>query len=250
MTHALILALALGAALLAWLELPRLARALGIAAAVLFLAVGYGLLARPLLALQDGYDSEVHSWGNHNAIILLGAGQTLTDRGTSEPAIFGHSRFLKALQVYHACKQHSADCKIIASGGDNHHYGRSEAQLFGALLASVGVPADDVLIEDHSRNTWENAKFSAAFFDHHRFDRAYLVTSGFHLPRATRDFAHFGVPTTPVRADYRKPSLAPWPLANNFFLTDIGLHEHLGMLRDDVYNALGWYDKPTQPDLL
>jgi uncharacterized SAM-binding protein YcdF (DUF218 family) len=250
MTHSLVLALALGSAFLAWLKLPRLAIALGVLAAATFLAVGYGLLARPLLALQNGYDTEVHAWGNHNAIILLGAGSTTTDVSTIEPAIFGYGRFLKALEVYHACKAHAGDCKIIASGGPTNRLGVAEAQVFAARFASVGVPAIDVLVEGRSKNTWQNAQFSAVFFAQHRFDRAYLVTSGFHLTRATHDFAHFGIRTTPVRADYGRPTYALWPLSYNFFLTDVAIHEHIGMWRDYVYETLGWYGGPTKPYLL
>jgi uncharacterized SAM-binding protein YcdF (DUF218 family) len=250
MTLSLILLLAIASAFLAWLKLPRTATVVGLAAAALFFAVGYGLLARPLLTLQSGYDTEVHAWGRHNAIIVLGAGQTRTGDGRVEPAIFSYARFVKALQVYHACKAHVADCKIIATGGDTNGLGISEAQVYGERFTSVGVPQDDVLIEGRSRNTWQNAKFSAAFFAHHRFDRAYLVTSGFHLPRATRDFAHFGIPTTPVRADYARPTHVLWPLSYNFLLTDVAIHEHLGIWRDYVYETLGWYEPPTKPDLL
>jgi uncharacterized SAM-binding protein YcdF (DUF218 family) len=250
MTLSLILLLALAAAFLAWLKLRRLAIAFGISAAAAYLAVGYGLLAPPLLALQQGYETDVHAWGKHNAIILLGAGQTRSEHGTVEPAIFGYARFLKALQVYHACKAHADDCKIIATGGDTKDLGTSEANVFGARFASVGVPRDDVLIEGRSKNTWQNAQFSAAFFADHRFDRAYLVTSGVHLPRATRDFAHFGIRTTPVRADYGRPVHAAWPVSYNFFLTDVAIHEHIGMWRDYVWEALGWYGSSTKPNLL
>jgi uncharacterized SAM-binding protein YcdF (DUF218 family) len=250
MTLSLILIMALATALLAWLKLPRLAIAFGIAATATFLAVGYGLLARPLLVLQEGYDTEVHAWGKRNAIILLGAGSTITDRETVEPAIFGYSRFLKALQVYHACKAQAVDCKIIAAGGITNPLGVPESQVFAAQLASVGVPPGDVLIENRSKDTWQNAQFSAVFFAHHRFDRAYLVTSGFHLTRATRDFAHFGIPTTPVRADYGRPWRVAWPNSYNFFLTDLAIHEHLGIWRDALNDALGWYGSPIRPNLL
>jgi uncharacterized SAM-binding protein YcdF (DUF218 family) len=250
MTMPLVLVLALVAALFAWRKRRRLALAFGVAVAAIFLAGGYGLLARPLLTLQDGFDTEVRAWGNHNAIVLLGAGSALPDRGTLEPGIFGYGRLLKALEIYHACKTHSSDCKIIASGGDPKGFGTTEAQVFGALLGNVGVPSEDVILENRSLNTWQNAQFSARFFANHRFDRAYLVRSGVHLPRAMLYFAHFGIVTTPVRADYGQPVLAALPLSYNFILTDVAIHEHLGIWRYYVYNALGWNVSPTQPGAL
>jgi len=241
MTVPLLVGLAVLAVLLAGFKQRRLAIALGIGTGLAFLAVGYGLLARPLLAnLQDGYDSDVRAWGSHNAIILLGAGSTLTNQGTVDPALFGYPRLIKALQVYHACRAHSGDCKIIASGGDTHRYGKAEAQVFGAIATSVGVPAEDVLIEGRSANTWQNAQFCAPYFAEHRFDRAFLVTSGTHLRRAKLYFAHFGIQTTPVRADYGRVVVRPVPLSFNFLLTDVAIHEYLGIWRYYVYNALGW----------
>jgi len=241
MTIPLLVALAIFALLLAVLKQRRLALAIGIATGVAFLAIGYGLLARPLLAnLQDGYDSDVRAWGSHNAIILLGAGSALTEQRTVLPGTFGYARLVKALQVYHACRAHSGDCKIIPSGGDTLGYGKAEAQVFAALLTSVGVPAEDVLVEGRSVNTWQNAQFTAPYFAEHHFDRAYLVTSGTHLRRAKLYFAHFGIETTPVRADYGRAIATPWPHSWNFLLTDLAIHEYLGIWRYYVYGALGW----------
>jgi uncharacterized SAM-binding protein YcdF (DUF218 family) len=251
MTIPLLVVLALLAGLLAWLKRRRLALVLGVATAVAFLAVGYGLPARVFLAdLQNGYDAEPHAWGRHNAIILLGAGSQITDRRTVEPAIFGYARLVKALQVYHACRGHSEDCKIIASGGDTNGYGKAEAQVFGAQLMSVGVPAGDVIIEGRSQNTWQNAQFSAPYFARHRFDRAFLVTAGTHLRRAKLYFAHFGIETVPIRADYLGAGKAVLPSAGNFLVTDVAIHEYLGIWRYYVYNALGWNVAPTKPGAL
>jgi hypothetical protein len=36
------------------------------------------------------------------------------------------------------------------------------------------------------------------------------------------------------------------PLAYNFAVADIALHEYLGIMRYHVYNALGWNSAPSQ----
>lgn len=247
MTILLLLVLALVAALLAR-KRRRFGISLGIATGVAFLITGYGLPARALLRnLQDGFDTEAHEWGERNAIILLGAGSELSDRHAVETAIFGYSRLVKAVQIHRACTAHARDCKIIASGGDTRGFGMSEAEAFSAQLASLGVPPEDVLLERRSQNTWQNAQFSAPFFDQRRFDRAFLVTSGVHLRRARMYFAHFGIRATPIRSDYGRPLTAALPTAYNFLLTDLTLHEYGGILRYHVYNALGWNVKPQPP---
>jgi uncharacterized SAM-binding protein YcdF (DUF218 family) len=152
---------------------------------------------------------------------------------------------VKALEVYRACKEHSSDCKIIASGGDTHGFGTSEAELFGTQLRSLGVPPDDLLIEKRSQNTWQNAQFSAPFFEHRRFDQTFLVTSGVHLRRSLLYFSHFGIRAMPIRADYGRPGTPILPTAYNFFLTDLALHERIGIWRYYIYNALGWNVNPA-----
>ena len=112
MTLALLLALALIAALFVRSKWRRAGAALGILTGGAFLVTGYGLPAGALLeSLQDGYDTEARAWGDHNAIILLGAGSELSDRHTVESGIFGYSRMVKALQVYRACQAHSRNTR-------------------------------------------------------------------------------------------------------------------------------------------
>lgn len=244
MTLTLLFAASLVAALLA-LKWRRAGVSLGLATGVVFLVTGYGLPARTLLQnLQDGFDTEAHEWGSRNAIILLGAGSERSDRQAVETGLFGFSRLVKAVQIYRACAAGAHACKIIVSGGDTHGFGTSEAEVFSAQLASLGVPAQDVLLESRSQNTWQNAEFSAPFFDQRRFDRAFLVSSGVHLRRAQLYFAHFGVRTTPIRSDYGRPLVAALPTSYNFLLTDIALHEYIGIWRYHIYNAMGWNKSP------
>jgi len=248
MTITLLLALAAVAVLMARLKWRRFGIALGIGTAAAFLATGYGLPARALLQdLQDGYDTEAREWGDHNAILLLGAGSESSDRHAAETGIFGYSRLVKALQAYRACTAHASECKIIATGGDTHGFGLSEAEIFSAQLVSLGVPTQDLLLETSSQNTWQNAQFSAPCFEHQRFDHTILVTSGVHMRRALLYFAHFGILPTPLRSDYARPLVANLPTAYNLMLTDIALHEYLGIWRYHLYNALGWNSQAQKP---
>jgi len=45
----------------------------------------------------------------------------------------------------------------------------------------------------------------------------------------------------------RCPPYALWPSAQNLVLTDVALHEYLGVLRYHVYNAMGWNAPAMKP---
>lgn len=216
--------------------------------AVLFLGIGSGLPATAMLGdLQNGYASEARKWGTRNLIVVLGAGSVRNDVDTVDTTIFGHPRLLKAFELYRACKAQATDCRIVASGGDTHHFGTSEAEIFGDMLAKLGVPAEDVLLEKQSLNTWQNAQFTAVLVNPREFDQTYLVSSGLHVKRGALYFSHFGIRATPVRADYLRASINVLPIAYNFMLTDMAIHEYVGIWRYYIYNLFGWNVKAAAP---
>ena len=237
----------LGACLLArhWRR-PALA-CLGLALLTV-LACGCGFAPRWLLAhLQKGYATGYADWGKRNVVVLLGAGSTRAEGRHVEPALFAHARLLRAVMLYQDCRRRGAQCRIEASGGDAAGLGVPEANLYAQQLQSLGVPATDVLLETRSMNTWQNAQFSAPLLRGFDADRVLLVSSASHLRRASLYFHHFGIPVTPVRADYLPVRLAWLPHAWNLALTDLALHEYLGIARYHVYQALGWNMRATQP---
>jgi uncharacterized SAM-binding protein YcdF (DUF218 family) len=212
-------------------------------AAVLGLAIGCGPVAAGLLAgLQQGYPGDiVGAWGPHAAIVLLGGGdERVSESRTIETSPLAYGRVMKALELYQACKGQGGDCYILASGGDPQRYGTSEAAVYGAHLRAAGVPAADIVLEQKSLNTWQNAWFSAPLIQQRPATRVALVTSGIHVRRAQLYFRHFGVQASPVRADHVSAVMSPVPLSWNFLLADLALHEYEGILRYHLYQALGW----------
>lgn len=218
-------------------------------AALLFVAEGSGLLPAALLpGLQSPYAKRPDiPWQSRNVILLLGSGTLLTPAGTVEPNIIAHGRILEALAMYRDCKAGTHECKLEVSGGDALHTGKSEALVYETRLKQLGVPASDLLMESRSMNTWQNAQFSAALLHDYRPQKIILVSSATHLRRASLYFRHFGLDTTPVRADWLKPHVDVWPRWWNFTVTDIALHEYYGLLLYRVYNAMGWNAKASKP---
>jgi uncharacterized SAM-binding protein YcdF (DUF218 family) len=218
-------------------------------ALVLFLAAGCGPLPALLVKwLQAPYATRpTITWAQRNAIVLLGAG-TSHVMGTAqvEPNIFADGRIIEAYTLYRACRQGGNDCKIVVSGGDPFRNGVTEAAAYGQVLVSMGVNDTDLMLETRSMNTWQNAQFVQPMLKDYRPEQVLLVSSGIHLSRALRYFAHFGMDATPVRGDYADVRFTCWPNAWNLALTDFAWHEYIGVLTYHFYSFMGWNAPPSR----
>lgn len=225
----------------------RTSRTLYVMSGALFLAVGCGPIPAWLLNdLQSPYTAKTSvRWGKQNAIILLGAG-TVRVADKVEPGPFSYARIIETVALYDDCRRSTAACQIIITGADASRNGSAEATVYQQVLLRVGVNAADVTLEPDSMNTWQNAQFTCAILKDQGPDRVVLVSSGFHLQRSTLYFAHFGIATTPSRADHLHVIWSVLPLAYNFALTDFALQEYIGIARYHAYTLLGWNPAANQ----
>lgn len=78
------------------------------------------------------------------------------------------------------------NAKIIfsAGAGDPFKPELKEAHYIKPLLDRMGFDSRRVILEDKSRNTIENAKFSFEIINPKPTEKWMLVTSAFHMPRA------------------------------------------------------------------
>jgi uncharacterized SAM-binding protein YcdF (DUF218 family) len=95
--------------------------------------------------------------------------------------------------------------KIVVSGGNGSLFldGEGDADTAPRLLGALGVSSDRMILEDKSRNTYENAVFSRRLVEPKPGETWLLVTSAFHMPRATALFDKAGFPTVAWPVDYR-----------------------------------------------
>ena len=100
-------------------------------------------------------------------------------------------------------KQHP-DAKLVFTGGsgDPFYPELSEATLVRPFLASMGISLDQVIFEEKSRNTVENAKFTYELLNPIPKENWVLITSAFHMPRAIGCFRKVGWDTIPYPVDY------------------------------------------------
>jgi len=125
--------------------------------------------------------------------ILLG-GISSYDRVSKEGYFnISSDRFIQTALLYK--KGHIK--KILVSGGQNGVFKEdnfSESGFIKKNLIELGIPAEDILIEEMSRNTIENAKFCKPILKENNLynNKIILITSGFHMQRAKAIFEQEG----------------------------------------------------------
>jgi uncharacterized SAM-binding protein YcdF (DUF218 family) len=228
-------------ALLAYFSYQKSSILLLVIALALFFFIGSGLLPGLLLShLEPPRASLPLHWGKKNGIILLGAGNVKDPRSHSiTPSFFSFSRIYDSLRLYLSCKSSGQECRIIPSGGDPLMTGKPEAIVYQEALIDAGVKNSDIIPETHSNNTFQNAMYTSLILKKHQFDRVFLITSGFHMRRASQYFSHFGINPVPEVSDYLAPMFSVIPKSYNFAITDLLLHEYIGILRFHIANFLG-----------
>lgn len=181
------------------------------------------------------------AWAASNVIVVLGAGLQTPTADRVEASLPSRSRALAAATAYHACRLESSYCVVIASGGDPHHAGATEASLIASLLIQLGIPPMDIETEDASRNTFTNAQNSGALIrENYPDSKIFLVTSSLHMKRSLLYFKHISLFPSPIIADWVSPKWGLRSIAYNTLMTDYALTEYIGIGRYYVYNWLGW----------
>ncbi|USG64412.1 YdcF family protein [Brevibacillus ruminantium] len=87
---------------------------------------------------------------------------------------------------------------LLVSGGLGEGKTQTEAAVMRNYLVEQGVPAERILLEPKSSDTYENLLFSKEVMQEHGLSRALVVSHDYHLARAI-DMAHsLEMDATPV----------------------------------------------------
>ncbi len=168
-----------------------------------------------------------------DAILILGGALALPQYPRLDLELVGTSdRIRYAGQLYRAGK---AGKIVIAGGNVFPQEGiRGEAYYIAKLLIEWGVPEADILFEEKSRNTYQNAFFTKPLLEQNNLDKVLLVTSATHMPRAFAVFKAQGIdviaaPTDYLVTDNYNPKVFNWiPTAQALSGTTWILKEYLG----------------------
>ena len=228
--------LILGALIGAVFSARRGGRWLAIGCLLALLIVGDGPIGALMIApLEDRFPLPPATLAAPTGIIVLGGAiDDVISRARGQTTfVEGAERLTEAAVL--ARRYPSA--RIVYTGGSNSLLGRpsSEAEDARGLLVAMGVDRERITLETSSRNTDENARFTAALVHPQAGQPWLIVTSGYHMPRAMGLFrkAAFAAIAYPVdyrtvggRADWRPEANLPRGLA----LVDLAAHEWVGLV--------------------
>lgn len=138
------------------------------------------------------------------AIVLSGyakLGYDLPNEQQLFPFANASNRLHHAVELYKLGKVK----KILLSGGSGSVFSQeiSESMEVKRYLLRMGLPESDIIVEPTSRNTHENALFTANLLKeiNPQPKKLLLITSAHHLPRARKCFIKVGVSVTPFAVD-------------------------------------------------
>ncbi len=177
-----------------------------------------------------------------DAIVVLGgiAAQPLPPRIV--PDLNGSAdRLFETARLFHAGKA----AHVVVSGGNLpwNEVVAPEAEWIARYLGELGIPAEAVTLEEKSRNTRENALFTAAILGDKGWHSVLLVTSADHMRRAMASFRKAGVSATAAPADIQARTpvydsvLDFLPNADALATTTSIVKEMIGLL---YYRLRGW----------
>ncbi|WP_438997362.1 YdcF family protein [Candidatus Puniceispirillum sp.] len=214
----------------------RWARRLTIAAVILPLLYGFVPLSHiPLQFLENRFDVPILEGRPLDGIIILGGhtgyGEISETRG--QPQLNAAAeRFTTALHLH----RQFPDMPILFTGfsGALVPKGWSENQTIKRLLDDLGMAdSPNILFEDTSRNTYENAINSETLLSPQPGSFWVLVTSASHMPRAVGSFRNAGWSgVIPYPVDYQTlPSGFShiWDLPRGLRTMAIVFHEYVGL---------------------
>ncbi|WP_233217351.1 YdcF family protein [Trinickia dabaoshanensis] len=221
----------------------RARKAIAVTALVVFWLLSAGWLTAPLLAAvqRDAQRAPPPRFGERTVIVVLGGGTRYDAAGNLVPKPDVLPRLALTASLYAQCKQQTPHCEVIVSGGNPQRHSASEAKTYAPYLLQAHVEARDLVLEDTSLTTYENAEHVARILRSERYDSLMLVTSAYHMPRALLDFRRFGLTPQPSAAAGRTVRCGLLPRRPNLAAANIALHELIGMVQFRVYRALGWF---------
>lgn len=138
--------------------------------------------------------------------IVMGGSMRYYDPGVGR-VVYSSSvdRLIQAMQLYHDGRIK----KIMLTGGSGfvNFQDWKESGLIAKFLLSSGIPESDIILENNSRNTYENAALSADILKRQPSSkRQLLITSGFHMRRSLLCFKKAGLDPVPFSVDIRSAS--------------------------------------------
>jgi uncharacterized SAM-binding protein YcdF (DUF218 family) len=195
-----------------------------------------------ILPLEDRFPVYVEGGKPVDGIIILGGSlDTLVGPARGRPAVNeAAERLIEGVALARTWPM----ARVVFSGGEGRlvFEGQSEAAAARQVFGDLGLDMGRVTFEDRSRNTRENAVFSASLVRPRAGEHWLLVTSAFHMPRAIGCFRAVGFDVVAYPVDHRTRGAADYArgfdtVGEGLRRTDIAMREWVGLL---VYRLSGY----------
>lgn len=196
-------------------------------------------------SLEWNYPRQESSPDHAGVIVVLGSDCRYYDDGSKPPLELddaGMNRALHAARIYHKV----GGCLIIVSG----HYVKGEYQQavstendptaanpMGQFLKELGVNPDDIILEEESRTTYENACRSKEIIEKKGLKDIVVVTDAIHMGRSVLCFEELGLKITPAACYYHAEAVEF--SARTLLPSDEGTRQARQAVRE--YIGLVWY---------
>lgn len=173
--------------------------------------------------------ADSHSLPRVDAIVVLGGGDRYEwmTRAEVDADELPYSRVAAGARAWQAGRAPL----VILSGGRG---GRdTEADGMARAITRLGVPASALLLEQRSRDTRDNALYTAQLAQTRGVHHVLLVTSAVHMPRASLWFRDAGIRVTPVAVPEPSPrtGAARWfPSRGALWRSGRAIKEYAGLL--------------------
>jgi len=215
----------------------RVGRAVTVASVVLTAIAGWAPLGNALiLPLEERFPPWDASRGAPHGIICLGGAlDTVVSSERGEVALNEAAERITAIAEL---AQRYPQVRIVFTGGSGRLvYGgaTTEAELAARLFASFAIARERITLEDKSRDTLENARFTRELVNPKPDERWLLVTSAHHMPRSIGLFRASGFSIEAFPVDYRTRGavdlLRPFsPLSDGLRRSDTAMREWVALV--------------------
>jgi uncharacterized SAM-binding protein YcdF (DUF218 family) len=210
---------------------------------ILFLFFGYSPLSNFLLSkIEDYIQTSKYPVQQLTGVIVLGGSFNSGIESKERNEVFLNSsaeRLTKALEIY----KKNPRILILFSGFSEElkPQGWNESDMAKKFFLDQGVKPDNLIFENHSRNTFENIKFSKDIIANYKGTWG-LITSASHMPRSFFTFKKQGLILEPINVDYKTgTSRMFWinfDISSGLSNWSIILHELIGITYYKITNKI------------
>lgn len=177
-----------------------------------------------LAPLESGFNQLSFSEMNKANIIVVLSGGEKTD-------------LIRSSEVFRISNLKNHQPTVIISGTEELSLKTRTSEIENFFI-DRGIPPENIIVEDKSKNTRENAQEVVKQVKEEPF---FLITSAYHMKRAISEFENLESNPIPTPVDFRvksyKYSLEDYiPDSNNLRKTDLAFYEYLGIIYYNIFD--------------